>query len=84
MSPILQALQESVEYNNRTPATLEMLQRLSALQDKIKAEFGMPFLNEYSDAWNDLHLDEIDRAYEAGFVTAFRLWMEVSDLQHSA
>lgn len=81
MSTIIQALQESVEYSSRNPATLEMLQRLNALQDKIKAEFGMPFLNEYSDAWNDIHLDEIDRAYEHGFLTAFRLWMEVSAIE---
>ena len=78
MSPILQALQEFVQWERPRPSDGEKLQKLIALQDKIQARFGLDFVNELCAAWDDFHMEELDRAYEDGFLTAFRLWMEVA------
>lgn len=80
MSPIIQALQDSVQQKHPDPAEQEKLHKLIALQDKVQARFGLDFVNELSTAWDDLHLSELDHAYEEGFLTAFRLWMEVAAL----
>lgn len=53
------------------------LDHLIALQDEIQARFGLDFLDEWDAAWTARHSAEVDRAYEQGFLTAFRLWMEV-------
>lgn len=80
MSTIIQALQESVQWEHSDPAQDKKLNKLISLHNKIQAQFGLDFINELSTAWDDLHLTELDRAYEEGFLTAFRLWMEVSAL----
>lgn len=78
MSPILQALQESVQWEHSDPEQSKKLNRLISLHNKVQTQFGLDFVNELSTAWDELHDAELDRAYEEGFLTAFRLWMEVS------
>ena len=81
MSPILQILQEFSHTTAVEPSYTEKLQNLIVLQEKIQHQFGLSFLDEFSAAWNDLHMAELDRAYEQGFLTAFRLWAEVSAME---
>lgn len=80
MSTIIQALQEGVQWKHSDPAQDKKLNKLISLHNKIQAQFGLGFVDELSKAWDDLHLSELEHAYEAGFVTAFHLWMEVSAL----
>lgn len=78
MLPTLQILWESARSTAMGQTSKEKLKRFRACEDKIVAQFGLEFVDELENAWDELHLAELDRAYQAGFLTAFQLWMEVS------
>lgn len=81
MTPTLQILWDSARPSGSASETQEKLQRLIDLQDKIQTQFGLAFLDQWDRAWDDLHMVELDRAFEQGFLAAFQLWMEVSSLE---
>lgn len=78
MSPTLQVLWESVPSKRPSESLQQKLDRFLVYEDQISQCLGLRFTTELENAWDDLHAAELDRAYEAGFVTAFRLWAEVS------
>lgn len=45
-------------------------------EEKIKATFGLDFLDKFTEI-NDKQLwEHLNKAYELGFLTAFHLWMD--------
>lgn len=82
MTPTLQILWDSAQPSSSASAAKEKMQKLIPLQDKIQTQFGLEFLDQWDRAWDDLHLSELDCAFEQGFLAAFRLWMEVSAMGH--
>lgn len=81
MSPTLEILHEAIQFGKPDITYQKKLNNLISFQDKVQAQFGLDFLNEFTNAWDDLHMVELDRAFEQGFLAAFQLWMEVSSLE---
>lgn len=78
MLPTLKIFWEHSRENIAVRPSPEARQRFRACEDKIQAQLGLDFVDELDNAWNDIHLGELDRAYEQGFLDAFRLWAEVT------
>ena len=80
MLPTLQILYEAGSF---TPISAELKQKSAAYhtyQDQIRERFGLTFVNGMDDALNDYQLAELDRAFEQGFLAAWKLWAEVTNL----
>lgn len=84
MLPTLQILWEAACPTKMDASFKEKQELLRACEDKIHAQFGLDFVDELENAWNDLHMAELDCAFEQGFLAAFRLWVEMCSLNGSA
>lgn len=84
MLPTLQILWEAARSTRTDASFQEKQERFRACEDKIQAQLGLDFVDELDNAWDDLHLAELDCAFEQGFLAAFRLWAEMCSLNGSA
>lgn len=80
MSPTLQMLWESIPHGRVSGPLRQKLDRFMLYEDQITQQLGWQFTMDLESAWDDLHAAQLDDAFEQGFLTAFRLWMEVSAL----
>lgn len=82
MTSILQILLESTQ-TRKTPEALEQKRdRFLIYENQVSEQLGWHFTMELESAWDELHAAELDRAYEQGFLAAFRLWQEITLLAH--
>ena len=77
MTPILEILLEATRPKELPKPFQEKLDRFMVLENQLQEQLGWQFTMDLESAWDDLHAAELDRAYEQGFLTAFRLWMEL-------
>lgn len=80
MTPILEILLEATRPKEPPKPFQEKLDHFMVLENQLQEQLGWQFTMDLESAWDELHAAELDRAYEHGFITAFRLWMEVSAL----
>lgn len=80
MSPTLQTLWESASPGHVSEPLQQKSDRFMLYEDQIRERLGWQFTMELESAWDDLHAAQLDDAFEQGFLTAFRLWAEVSVL----
>lgn len=78
MSPTLQMLWESTPHDRVSDSLQQKLDHFMLYEDQITQQLGWQFTVELESAWDDLHGAQLDDAFEQGFLTAFRLWVEVS------
>lgn len=78
MLPTLKILWETTDSTRIETSFKEKQERFGACEEKIHTHLGLDFANELLNAWDDLHMAELDRAFEQGFLAAWRLWAEVS------
>lgn len=78
MSPTLQILWESASPGCVSDSFQQKADRFLLYEAQITEQLGLQFTMQLESAWDELHGAELDRAFEQGFLTAFRLWMEVS------
>ena len=84
MSPTLQTLWESASPNHISDPLRQKFDRLLLYENQVREQLGWQFTMELESAWDDVHAAQLDDAFERGFLTAFRLWMEVSALKRGA
>lgn len=84
MTPILEILLEATRPKEPPKPFQEKLDRFMVLENQLQEQLGWQFTMDLESAWDELHAASLDRAYEEGFLTAFRLWMEVSALGHDS
>lgn len=84
MTPILEILLEATRPKEPPEPFQEKLDRFMVLENQLQEQLGWQFTMDLESAWDELHAAELDRAYEEGFLTAFRLRMEVSALRRGA
>lgn len=77
MTPILEILLEATQSKELPKPLQEKLDRFMALESQVQEQLGWQFTMDLESAWDELHATDLDRAYEHGFLTAFRLWMEL-------
>ena len=78
MLPTIQILYEAGPY---APVSDEFKKKSAAYhvyEEKIREEFGLAFVNDMDNALSEYQLAELDDAYTAGFLAAWKLWVEVS------
>lgn len=80
MLPTLQILQQAQTTTTRKEELTQKLECFLTYEEKIRSQFGLGFLNKMENAWDELHAAELDDAYEAGFLAAWKLWAEVSSI----
>lgn len=78
MLPTLQTLWESTPSSATDKPVQKRLERLLLYENQVQEHLGWKFAIEMERAWDDLHHAEIERAFEQGFLTAWKLWAEVS------
>lgn len=78
MTPTLQMLWESASSCHAAEPLQKKLDRFMMLESQVQEQLGWHFTMDLESAWDDVHAAQLDDAYERGFLTAFRLWMEVS------
>ena len=78
MTSILEILLEATQPKEPSKLLQQKLDRFLVLESRLQEQLGLQFTTDLESAWDELHAADLDRAYEHGFLTAFRLWMEVS------
>lgn len=84
MSPTLQMLWEFNSPNHVPDPLQQKLDRFMVLESQVQEQFGWRFVMDLEAAWDELHEAQLDRAFEQGFLAAFRLWAEVWALGQGA
>lgn len=82
MTPMLQILLESTQVKEKPGPLEQKIDRFLIYENQVSEQLGWQFTMELESAWDELRAAELDRAYEQGFLTAFRLWQEVTALAH--
>lgn len=82
MTPMLQILLESTQVKEKPGPLEQKRDRFLIYENQVSKQLGWHFTMELESAWDELHAAELDRAYEQGFLAAFRLWQEVTVLAH--
>ena len=78
MLPTLQILQQAQTTSILKEEVTKKVERLLLYENQVQEHLGWKFAIEMERAWDDLHHAEIERAFEQGFLTAWKLWAEVS------
>lgn len=82
MLPTLEILQQAQTHTVLKEEIAEKIDRFLPYEEKIRGQFGLDFVNKMECAWDELHETQLDDAFTAGFLAAWRLWAEVSTLDH--
>ena len=78
MLPTLRILQQAQTYSVLKEEITEKMERFLPYEQKIQGQFGLDFVNSMERIWDELHETQLDDAYTAGFLAAWKLWVEVS------
>ncbi len=78
MSPTIEPLWREYFDNGPHCAAQELRQTCHCYLERISQVLGMEFTDALTGAIDDQHAAELENAYKEGFVTAFRLWMEMA------
>lgn len=78
MLPTLRILQQAQTYSVLQKELTERTERFLPYEEKIRGQFGLDFVNSMERVWDELHETQLDDAYTAGFLAAWKLWAEVS------
>ena len=82
MLPTLQILQQAQTHSILQKELTEKTERFLPYEEKIRVQFGLDFVNSMERVWDELHETQLDDAYTAGFLAAWKLWAEVTTLDH--
>ena len=82
MLPTLRILQQAQTRSVLKEEITEKAGRFLLYEEKIQGQFGLDFVNQMENAWEELHTAQLDDAYTAGFLAAWKLWAEVTTLDH--
>lgn len=80
MLPTLEILQQAQTHSVLKEEITEKMGRFLPYEEKIRGHFGLDFVNQMENAWDELHETQLDDAYTAGFLAAWKLWAEVSGI----
>lgn len=78
MLSTIQILYEAGPYTPISDEYKKKSAEYQTYQDQIREHFGLAFVDGMDHALNEFHLTEVDRAFEQGFLAAWKLWVEVS------
>lgn len=76
MSPTLKALWEEPQQDRLHGVSRQTREICSAYIDQVTQALGIPFTDALTDAIDREREEILENAYEQGFLTAFRLWMD--------
>lgn len=77
MLPTLQILQQAQTHSVLKEEITRKAERFLPYEEKIQGQFGLDFVNSMERVWDELHETQLDDAYTAGFLAAWKLWVEV-------
>ena len=78
MSPSLEPLWREYLENGPRPARKELRETSHFYLERVTQALGIEFTDALTGAIDDQHEEDMQSAYAEGFLTAFRLWMEMS------
>lgn len=80
MLPTLQILQQAQTTSILKEEVTKKVERLLLYENQVQEHLGWKFAIEMERAWDELHGVQLDDAYTAGFLAAWKLWAEVSSI----
>lgn len=78
MSRTMEPLWREYFENGPRHTTQELRQTCHCYLERVTQTLGLEFTDALTGAIDDQHVEELENAYREGFVTAFRLWMEMA------
>ena len=76
MTPTLKILWEEPQQDRLHGGSRQIRERCGAYLEQIEQTLGVSFTDAFTEAIDREREEILENAYEQGFLTAFRLWMD--------